>query len=207
MTKSDVWAAGLALGILTTRATYAADSVVAIHSVSFSVCHQQGCAEQTAMRLTPTEAKSILQGFVIPPATPAQERSSIALAISRFEQIIGPRTGTDRDLGGTFPGAFRARQMDCIDESTNTTTYLQLLDNAGLLHWHTILKPVTRLPIPRGWWPHTSAAIREDTTGTKYAVDSWFDANGSVPHIVELTLWRRGWKPTRTIEPSHEPQK
>lgn len=205
MTKSGAWATGLALGIIITSVSYATGSVVAIHSVSFNVCHQQGCAEQTALQLTPAEAQSILQGFTVPPTTAAQERSSVALAISRFEQISGPRTGTDRDLGGTFPGAFRAGQMDCIDESTNTTTYLQLLDGAGLLHWHTVVKPVTRLPIPRGWWPHTSAAIREDATGTEYAVDSWFDANGSAPHIVELKLWRGGWKPNLELS-AHEPQ-
>lgn len=195
MIKSQAWVAGLALGIFTTSAPYAADSVVVTHAVSFSVCHQQGCSEQTAIQLTSAEAKSILQVFAVPAATAAQERASIALAVSRFEQIVGPRTGTDRDLGGTFPGAFHAGQMDCIDESTNTTTYLQLLDSAGLLHWHTVMKPATRLPIPRGWWPHTSAVIREDVMGTNYAVDSWFDANGSAPHIVELKLWQSGWKP------------
>lgn len=195
MIKSDVWAAGLALGILSVSASHAAGSVVAIQSVSFSVCHQQGCAERTTMQFTSAEAQLILQAFAMPSATAAQERALIAQAISRIEQIVGPRTGTDRDLGGTFPGAFRSGQMDCIDESTNTTTYLRLLDNAGVLHWHTILRPATRLPIPRGWWPHTSAVIREAATGTRYAVDSWFDANGSVPHIVELKLWRRGWKP------------
>lgn len=176
-------------------AVHAGDTLTPLHATSFDVCHSQGCAEHAVIRLTADESQSITQVFAEPAATAEQERAAIARAIRRFEQLVGPRTGTDRDLGGTFPGAFRASQMDCIDESTNTTTYLQLLDKAGMLHWHDILKPSTRLPIPRGWWPHTSAVIRERATGTKYVVDSWFDANGKPPHIVELSVWKRGWKP------------
>lgn len=164
---------------------------------AFTVCHRQGCAEQTDIRLSAEDATAIYQAFGGLAASPEQERLAITRAIARFEHSVGPRTGTDRDLGGTFPGVFRNGQMDCIDEATNTTTYLRLLKQAGLLQWHSILEPATRLPIPRNWWPHTSATIQDKITGVKYAVDSWFEANGQPPHIIELKQWRRGWKPSR----------
>ncbi len=181
--------------IVTTNAANAVDSTFPMHAAAFDVCHRQGCAEHATVHLTVEEDLSIQEAFGTPAATAEQERAAITRAISRFEQIVGPRTGTDRDIGGTFPGAFQGGQMDCIDESTNTTTYLHLLDKAGMLRWHDILTPATRFPIPRGWWPHTSAIIRERATGTKYVVDSWFDDNGKPPYIVELSIWKRGWKP------------
>lgn len=187
---------GIVLLAVFTGATLAAKSTTPMLTTFFDVCHRQGCAEHTTVHLAPDDEQSILKAFGALASTAEQERAAIARAISRFEQIVGPRTGTDQDVGGTFPGAFKGGQMDCIDESTNTTTYLHLLDQAGMLRWHDVLKPSTRFPIPRGWWPHSTAVILERTTGTKYVVDSWFDDNGYPPHIVELSVWKRGWKPT-----------
>jgi hypothetical protein len=188
-------AAALTFVLISSNSVHADKTVTPLHALSFDVCHRQGCAERAVIQLTADESQSITLVFAEPAATAEQERAAITRAISRFEQLIGSRTGTDRDLGGTFPGAFRAGQMDCIDESTNTTTYLHLLEKAGLLVWHEVLTPSTRLPIPRGWWPHTSAVIRERASGTKYVVDSWFEDNGKPPHIVELSVWKQGWKP------------
>lgn len=195
MSNSVFRAIGIALSAIFAGATLAAKPTMPMLTTSFEACHRQGCTEHTTVRLAAEEVQSIFKAFGPPAAIAKQERAAIARAISRFEQIVGPRTGTDRDLGGTFPGAFRAGQMDCIDESTNTTTYLHLLDQAGMLRWHDIQNPSTRFPIPRGWWPHTTAVILERATGTKYVVDSWFDDNGYPPHIVELSIWKRGWKP------------
>lgn len=163
------------------------------------ICHQHGCANRTEIHLAPDDAQRLLHAFGAPAADARSERLAIARTIAVFEQLVGPRTGTDRDLGGTFPGAFRAGQMDCLDEATNTTRYLRLLEQAGLLRWHGVDEPATRLPIPRGWWPHTTAVIRERSGESKYAVDAWFEPNGRPPHIVELDRWRRGWKPDAQV--------
>ncbi len=63
--------------------------------------------------------------------------------------------------------------MNCIDESTNTTTYLRLFVQGGLMRWHTVEDRATR-----GWFlfglPHTTAVMRERASKLRYAVDSWF---------------------------------
>lgn len=158
------------------------------------ICFQHGCARQTRVSLNRTTLDTLAQTFTAP-RDAVEERSAIAAAIAYLEQQVGAATGTDRDLGGTFPGAFRNGQLDCIDEATNTTRYLQLFIQQGWLRWHDSREPATRLPIPRGWWPHSTAVIRERATGHEFAVDSWFDPNGQPPHIVDLSTWRRGWKP------------
>jgi hypothetical protein len=198
---SDYRCHGLISCLLAAALTSAANANEALDGVRLEICYQHSCARQVEVQLSSADVKHLLEAFGARAEDASAERRAIARAIAAFEQLIGPITGTDRDLGGTFPGAFRAGQMDCIDEATNTTRYLQLLEQAGLLRWHRVAEPATRLPIPRRWWPHTTAVIREHATGEQFAVDSWFEPNGYPPHIVDLTTWRRGWKPAAESTP------
>ena len=85
-------------------------------------------------------------------------------------------------------------QLDCIDETSNTTTVLELLDRAGLLVWHEVRGPMSRFFVYDGW-PHTTAVIVETATGEAYAVDSWFHDNGQPAEVVPLEQWVAGWGP------------
>lgn len=189
----------LAYGLLAALGAHSATWAAGVRQAvdrSLEVCFQHGCA---ATAVVPLDEGLLaeLGAIFAPVGDGAQERDAIARGIAVVERYVGSRTGTDRDLGGTFPGAFRPGQMDCIDESTNTTRYLRLFERKGWLRRHDVAKPATRLPIPTGWWPHTTAVITERGSGTAYAVDSWFEANGHPPYIVELGTWRRGWKPAQ----------
>lgn len=160
----------------------------------FSVCHEHSCAEVDQVGLKDYEWRSIQRPFSRTSASPAQERDFIARAIARFETIVGKRTGTWNDKGGDLKGLGQDGQMDCIDESINTTSYLRILEGTGLLRWHTVEDRATR-----GWflwgWPHTTAVIRDTRSNELYAVDSWFEDNGKPPHIVPLGQWKDGWEP------------
>ena len=124
------------------------------------------------------------------------ERSAIRQAIAFLEESIGRKTGSDEDIAGTYQRLGRYQQ-DCIDESTNTTTYLLLLDQLDLLHYHNVNPLTSRPPIISGrLGPHRTAVIREKSTGIKYAVDSWFYDNGIEPEIVPLDTWFWGWHPS-----------
>jgi hypothetical protein len=160
----------------------------------FSVCRGGGCRDAGTVALKPGQWDAVADLFQPPSADAAQERVRIAHAIALLERIVGPQTGTSADLGGTFQGLGRAGQMDCIDESVNTSTYLLLLDGAGYLRWHSVEDRVTRGFFLFGW-PHTTAVIRERGSERRYVVDSWFGANGELPYIIPLKLWRRGWRP------------
>lgn len=123
-------------------------------------------------------------------ATPAEERRQIRRAIALFEKEVGQLTGTWRDLAKNVAGAGQPGQLDCISESKNTTTYLQLLGNGGLLRWHTVQAREVRHPLIFN--VHWTAVIRDESTGIRYAVDSWFLDNGQPPYIQPLDQWRSG---------------
>ena len=132
--------------------------------------------------------------FLPPPLDAIQERERIAQAIALMEAMVGPLTGTEHDKGRNFQGVGIEGQMDCIDESTNTTTYLTMLFKDGLLKWHSVEDRATRGFFIFGW-PHTTAVIREAGSGALFAVDSWFLDNGAEPFIVPLEMWTQGWEP------------
>ena len=112
-----------------------------------------------------------------------------------MEKIIGKKTNTTDDRGGNLEGVFaESNQMDCIDESSNSTTYLALMQRDNLLKWHTVQPTKTRGFFIFGM-PHTTAVIKENQTGEKWAVDSWFYDNGVEPVIIPISQWSDGWRP------------
>lgn len=165
---------------------------------NFSVCHAGTCALVTQTGLDAEQWAHITAGFETPARDAHDERARIAVAIARFETIVGVIADTSDDRAENQRGANWRSQMDCIDESTNSTTYLRILACAGLLRWHRVEARVTRGFFLFGW-PHTTAVVSELQSGAKWAVDSWFHANGKPPEIVPLELWKTGWRPAKAL--------
>ncbi len=159
----------------------------------FTVCYDGGCASLAQLKLSEKQWQRIRALFAPPAANAAEEREQIRTAIALFETIVGSMTGTSGDKGGTFSGLGETGQMDCIDESTNTTIYLLMLQKFGLLRWHNVADRATRWSLFS--WPHTTAVIEERASGQAWAVDSWFLDNGQPPFVLPLETWRSGWKP------------
>jgi len=161
----------------------------------FSVCYDHTCKTVQQISITPKQWQTVKQTFNPPAKTAELERQQIARAIALMEPLVGPLTGTLNDKGYNLAGlSTSGRQMDCIDESTNTTTYLTMLSQANKLKWHRVEDPVTRGFFIFGW-PHTTAVIYASSTKKHWAVDSWFYDNGKKPAIVPMNLWKDGWEP------------
>ena len=165
---------------------------------SFTICYGGGCAAFSHVSLSDTDWQAIIKNFESMPKNAAEERTDIANAIGTFEQIVGAKTGTSEDKGGTFGNSAYPNQLDCNDEAANTTIYMRLLNNAGFLHYHQIMDTKTRGFFLNGW-PHTTAVIKENASKDLYAVDSWFYDNGKPATVVPFALWKSGWKPEKTI--------
>jgi len=155
----------------------------------FYSCTDYHCDEGKTVSLS-TQQWSQVQVLFASARSPAEERQQIRKAIALLEFQVGGITGTSRDLAKNAAGAGQPGQLDCISESKNTTTYLQLLNNAGLLQWHTVEERELRHP-----WIldlHWAAIIRDKSTDQRYAVDSWFLDNGQPPYIQPLDQWLSG---------------
>ncbi len=161
---------------------------------AFDICHAYGCQRQQRVNADETFWNSINSVFTPTPTSGVEERERIAEAIGVFERYVGPRTGTDTDTHGTYY-EYGEDQMDCIDESTNTTVYLKLLDKQGYLKFNEITSVEARSPVKTGRWWHQTATVRDLETGQRYAIDSWFENNGYPAYVVPYEIWDTGWKP------------
>ena len=163
----------------------------------FSVCFQHSCARVEHVSLTSDQWRKVGSFFSPEAVTAEQERRQIADAIAWLEIAVGSEIDALDDRGGNLEGFMaNGNQLDCVDESTNSTTYITMIQNAGFLKFHRVEKRATRGGIFFGGvWPHSTAVISELDTGNKWAVDSWFFDNGEKPTVVQLRKWRTGWRP------------
>ncbi|MDO9282968.1 MAG: hypothetical protein Q7T88_11375 [Methylotenera sp.] len=162
----------------------------------FDICTGGGCAEINHVSLNNQEWKKIVTIFtdagIVTDAK--QERKLIAAAIGKLEKMIGAKTGTTTDRAGTFGNSNYSGQLDCNDEAINSTTYMRLMHQNGLIKLHEVEDMRTRNFFFSGW-PHSTAVMHEIRTGDRYAVDSWFYDNGFPATIVPFAVWKSGYIP------------
>ena len=192
--------AGLMLG----GCTHPRTGPVSQHYVDFStrpprnntvyVCHAYGCRMQTAFRFTDADIAALktLMQKTRKADTAFEERRAVAYAIGWMERRTGDVIGTSADRPGMdFAASGDPTQQDCVDEATNTTSYMLILERNGLLKYHTVGTPFSKENLLRGvaGWPHWTAVLSENSSGQHWAVDSWIYANGENPAIVEAEKW------------------
>ena len=169
------------------------DIITEPEPTQFNICYDHGCASLAWVKLSKQQWQQVRSVFSAPAGTAAGEREQIRSAVALLETMVGAMTGTATDKGGNWAGWGLPGQMDCIDESINTTIYLRMLQRDGLLRWHQAGDRATRwTPLS---WPHTTAVIEERSTLVRWAVDSWFLDNGEPPFVLPLQAWRDGWRP------------
>jgi hypothetical protein len=160
----------------------------------FSVCHDLSCHRVSKVSLNQSEWQQIVLLFE-PQADSAQtERLQIKQAVALLEQLVGEKTGTAADHAKNVLTGSRQGQLDCIDEATNTSVYLRMMESEGLLLWHQSAPRTARGPL-NGQAPHNTASIIDKQSLERYAVDAWYFENGQPPAIVLMTDWKQGWQP------------
>lgn len=154
---------------------------------AITVCMNFGCKQKQVIAIDESEWMEAANWFASPAQTPAEERVQIKKAVGWMEVIVGRYTPTHKDVGGNFSeGATFPGQLDCIDESLNTDTYLKLFELNGYLRHHQVLERAYRRALVDQHW---AGQIQEKDTGKRWVVDSWFQNNGNLPYVQELEAW------------------
>ncbi len=137
-----------------------------------------------------------------PPAKNAdEEKQKIALAIAKIETTINTITKMNPDRGKAENFESDEDQMDCIDETINTSLFLKFLEKDRAFKWHKVGEPIHRGYFIDAMWPHNSASIIENSSGEIFAVDSYWYDNGQPAQIIHMDIWMDSWDPTE-----NEPQ-
>ena len=159
----------------------------AVAAPYFVHCYDFGCKTTREVHYNDAQWEQIRALFASGIVDSHAEKQAIRRAIAKMEEISGEISGTSVDKGGNYPGTDIVRQMDCIDESTNTFQYLSALEQLQLLKWHRVDLKQRRIV----WFAtHWTAVIRERESNAKFAVDSWYRDNGELPYIQPLEDWK-----------------
>ncbi len=155
-----------------------------------SVCSAYGCRHKSKFTFTHGDIAT-LKGLMQTKDdgdSPAAERRAVRKAIAWIENRVGRETGTWKDRSSIdLAAAGDPTQMDCVDEATNTSSYLTVLAAHGLLRHHEVVRPMAKDGIFA--WTHYFAVMREKASGVRWAVDSSMYANGREPIVVEADKW------------------
>lgn len=168
-----------------------------INPGAFTMCAEHGCNKRVPIHFNQAQWQQIRDAFQPPATDAAAERQQIASAIARMEILVAATANTGHDKGGDFNGILApGSQLDCVDESVNTTTYLSLFELQGLLHWHKVLPRLSRGYLFFGGWPHFTAVVETlSEPHQRWVVDSWFRDNGVPPDVLQAAKWKDGWSP------------
>jgi len=162
-----------------------------------SVCYNYGCAAEE-MAFFSDERLGIVGRMLATTKTPEQERAALASVVGRLYAWAGEQTPVRADRGGNVADDGDHGRMDCIDHSTTTTRFLDMLDERGWLRFHRVLFPERRVRF--FVFQHYSAVIEElgpvrdpeHPRPERYVVDSWFRDNGRPAVIMPLEGWLAG---------------
>ncbi|HWA41766.1 MAG TPA: hypothetical protein VHA10_01040 [Hypericibacter adhaerens] len=159
---------------------------------AFRVCHGSNCHIETPVTLTAGDWARVRAQFQPAPATALDELRRISSAVGLMERLVAPQAGTGKDVGRNLAVADQSTQLDCVDEAVNSSTYLHMFADDGLLRFVGVEAPAHRGGVILA---HNTAVVRDLATGQRYAVDSWFYDNGAPAVILPLQTWLAGWEP------------
>ncbi|MCR6631836.1 MAG: hypothetical protein NVV74_18310 [Magnetospirillum sp.] len=158
------------------------------------LCQEAGCRQTGRHSLNAEEITRLRALFQDSEAGGTEERRRIGKAVALLETVMGARNGTWRDHpGNEHDEDDEAGQLDCIAESVNTRTYLDRMEQAGLLRHHQVAGFIHRYTVVLQHVAVEIVSRDEDEDGARFAVDSWVGANGEEPEILPYSQWRLEW--------------
>jgi hypothetical protein len=164
----------------------------------FTVCHGFGCTERSLASLSKYEWRQVIAVFR-PRAKNAQaERQQIARGVALIERLVGPQTGTAAHQWThknmlIYPNLGDPSQLDCVDESVNTWTYMTLMERGGLLHFHRVAQLSNAGSLTDPFMRNT--AVLQEINGGYYAIDASLVNYAEAPLIMPLATWMGSWPP------------
>ncbi len=151
------------------------------------VCYNFGCNTRETVGITIDEWAQVVNWFHPRAKDAGEERKQIQHALGWLEVVVGRYTPIHRDRGQNNFKDTSLGQMDCIDESINTTTYLKLLERYRLLRFHRVLDRAYRRTM---WDQHWAGQIEDMVSGERWIVDSWFQDYGVLPYLQRTEQWK-----------------
>jgi hypothetical protein len=165
----------------------------------FTVCHGFNCVERKAVTLNDDQWRRVAATFKPAAKNARQERQQIARAVALVETYVGPQAGiaarqwTHKGMY-VLPNLGDLTQIDCVDASVNTWTYMTMMERAGMFRFHK----VAQLSYAGSFTDPDlrNTAVLQEIDGSHFAIDASLVDHGVPPLVMPLTVWLDTWPPS-----------
>jgi len=193
MAGSALTAPSLAGSIETSRAVadlYASVSIYPPSATSMTVCYGFVCRRRHILDFTAGDRVALGAIMNAGRASAAAERAAVQKAVVWFDRRMGPILGTDKRVAkADFRFRDDAHNYDCWDTTRNTTSLLLVLQQWGLLKFHSVGDPKYRGNALVLQTPHNTAVLLERATRVEWVVDLWPRGYLQPPDVMTVAKW------------------
>ncbi len=187
------WISGAAAAIELTPAQSALYTTVSIFppsATSMTVCYGFVCRRRETLNFTPADRSALTRILASGRGSATAERVAVQKAVIWFDRHMGPIIGTDKRVAKADIRALDDKHnFDCWDTTRNMTSLLLVLQQWGLLKYHTVGDPHYRGNALVLQLPHNTAVLVDRTTKIEWVVDMWTRAYAEPPDVMPLAQW------------------
>jgi hypothetical protein len=169
---------------------YTSVSIYPPSATSMTVCYGFVCRRRHILDLTAGDGAALTAIMKAGRANAAAERAAVQKAVVWFDRKMGPILGTDRRVAkADFRYRDDAHNYDCWDTTRNTTSLLLVLQQRGLLKFHSVGDPKYRGNALVLQTPHNTAVLIELATEMEWVVDLWPRGYLQPPDVMTVAKW------------------
>ena len=157
---------------------------------AMTICYGFVCRRRAELDFTSGDRKALTQIIAAGKASAMAERAAIQKAVIWFDRKVGPMIGTTgRVSRADIRSGADAKNFDCWDSTRNVSSFLLVLQEWGLLKYHTVGNPRYRGNILAMQLPPNTAVVVEKESRIEWAVDMWTTRYLQPPDIMLLETW------------------
>lgn len=168
-------------------------------SVTLRICFNWSCSSRQVMTFSPEDMALVKEQTALCPGNELYGRlQRLRIGIWQMETLARkyqPLLANDRGINDAEYGI--EGRTDCVDNATNTTTFLHILHDIQEIPGWSVSPPQirNRLSLTQVHW---TAVVIDASSGNTWSVDSWYRPNGHLPMVMPLPDWlheKLGWEP------------
>jgi len=187
------WIAGAAAAAELTPAQAALYTTVSIYppsATSMTVCYGFVCRRRQMLDFTAADRSALAKIIAVGRGSAPAERAAVQKAVIWFDRRMGPVIGTDKRVANADVRALDDKHnFDCWDTTRNVTSLLLVMQDWGLLKYHTVGDPHYRGNPLVLQLPHNTAVLVDRATKTEWVVDMWTRGYAEAPDVKLLAEW------------------
>ncbi len=193
MAASAVASPGLAGPVDMSRAVadlYSSVSIYPPSATQMTVCYGFVCRRRYTLDFGAGDRAALAAIMASGRANAAAERAAVQKVVVWFDRRMGPILGTNKRVAkADFRFRDDAHNYDCWDTTRNTTSLLLVLQQWGLLKFHSVGDPKYRGNALVLQTPHNTAVLVDRATKVEWVVDLWPRGYLQPPDVMTVAKW------------------